>query len=147
MVKYIRDYYKILRIKKTANQQSIKKAYKRAAKKYHPDVNNKQNTEKKFKLIQEAYTVLSDKNKKAKYDKLYEEATNSKQNNNINLNKTIKIVKDLNDNYDIVSKGFNILSKSMKSQPLVTGSKILFGGVATGYGINKGRKYMKRKGK
>ncbi|MDD2480532.1 MAG: molecular chaperone DnaJ [Lutispora sp.] len=64
-----RDYYEVLEVDKTASEDEIKKAYRKLAKKYHPDVNqgNKE-AEGKFKEINEAYEVLSDKDKKNKYD-------------------------------------------------------------------------------
>jgi len=63
------DYYNILGIDKKASQEDIKKSYRKLAKKYHPDVNqgNKQ-AEEKFKEINEAYEVLSDLEKRKKYD-------------------------------------------------------------------------------
>jgi len=64
-----KDYYATLGVPKTATEKEIKQAYRRLARKYHPDVNpgNKQ-AEEKFKEISEAYEVLSDKDKRAKYD-------------------------------------------------------------------------------
>lgn len=64
-----KDYYSILGINKNASQNDIKKAYRKLAKKYHPDANpgNKQ-AEEKFKDISEAYEVLSDPEKRKKYD-------------------------------------------------------------------------------
>lgn len=64
-----KDYYKILGISRNASDDDIKKAYRKLAKKYHPD-KNQGNTEaeRKFKDISEAYTVLSDPTKKRKYD-------------------------------------------------------------------------------
>jgi len=59
------DYYEILQIKKNASQEEIKKAFHKLAHKYHPD---KGGDEKKFKEINEAYQVLSDKTKRAQYD-------------------------------------------------------------------------------
>lgn len=148
MTKYIRDYYKILRIKRNANQKTIKRAYKRALLKYDSGKGNVKNAEKKLKLIKEAYKVLSDENKRAKYDELYEQASNNKKNNNSNLNDTFKTVKDVHENYDLVSKGLNTIFKSIKSQPLLTGSKILIGGAAAGYGYKRGKNIInKRKGK
>ena len=64
-----RDYYEVLGVSKDASENDIKKAYRKAAMKYHPDRNpgNKE-AEEKFKEVNEAYAVLSDKDKRAKYD-------------------------------------------------------------------------------
>ncbi|MBR4031352.1 MAG: molecular chaperone DnaJ [Clostridia bacterium] len=64
-----RDYYEVLGIQKGASDTDIKKAYRSLAKKYHPDVNpGDKDAEAKFKEVNEAYEVLSDADKKAKYD-------------------------------------------------------------------------------
>lgn len=68
-----KDYYKILGIPRTADENEIKKGYRKMALKYHPDKNKSPNAEDKFKEISEAYDVLSDKNKKEIYDKYGEE--------------------------------------------------------------------------
>lgn len=65
-----KDYYQILELTKTASQDDIKKSYRNLAKKYHPDSNKSPDAEKKFKEISEAYTVLSDPEKRRKYDTL-----------------------------------------------------------------------------
>lgn len=64
-----RDYYEVLGVKKTATEEEIKKAYRKLAMKHHPDRNpgNKQ-AEERFKEINEAYAVLSDKGKRQQYD-------------------------------------------------------------------------------
>lgn len=63
------DYYKILGVDKTASQQDIKKAYKKLARKYHPDLNpNNDSAHHKFQEINEANEVLSDPEKRKKYD-------------------------------------------------------------------------------
>ena len=63
-----RDYYDVLGISKGASEDEIKKAYRKLAKQYHPDVNKAPDAEAKFKEINEAYEVLSDPQKKATYD-------------------------------------------------------------------------------
>ncbi|XP_004555561.1 dnaJ homolog subfamily B member 2 isoform X2 [Maylandia zebra] len=65
------DYYSILGVSKTATQDDIKKAYRKLALKWHPDKNpdNKEEAEKKFKEVAEAYEVLSDKSKRDAYDR------------------------------------------------------------------------------
>lgn len=68
-----KDYYRILGISKDANEEEIKKAYRKLALKYHPDKNKESNAEEKFKEIAEAYEVLTDKKKRETYDKFGEE--------------------------------------------------------------------------
>jgi len=64
-----RDYYEVLGVSKSASEEEIKKAYRQLAKKYHPDMNQgDKSAEAKFKELNEAYEVLSDKEKKARYD-------------------------------------------------------------------------------
>lgn len=63
-----KDYYDILGINKNASQDEIKSAYRKLAKKYHPDVNKEPGAEEKFKEISEAYGVLSDPKTKEQYD-------------------------------------------------------------------------------
>lgn len=64
-----KNYYKILEVAENATEQEIKKAYRRLAKKYHPDLNpDDQEAEQKFREIAEAYETLSDENKRKNYD-------------------------------------------------------------------------------
>lgn len=63
-----RDYYEILGVDKNATEAEIKSAFRKLAKKYHPDVSKEPDAEEKFKEAQEAYAVLSDANKRSQYD-------------------------------------------------------------------------------
>lgn len=86
-----KDYYKILGVDKNATDAQIKKEYRKLAKKYHPDVNqNDEVAANKFKEINEAYEVLSDKNKRKQYDMF---------GSNYNFNQ--------GDNFDPRNFGFN----------------------------------------
>lgn len=64
-----RDYYEVLGVQRGAAQDEIKKAFRRLARQYHPDVNKEAGAEAKFKEINEAYEVLSDEQKRAMYDR------------------------------------------------------------------------------
>ncbi len=65
-----KDYYKIMDLKRDASQDEIKRAYRKLARKYHPDVSKEANAEERFKEIGEAYEVLKDPEKRAAYDHL-----------------------------------------------------------------------------
>ena len=65
-----KDYYKILGVDRTADEAEIKKAYRRLARKYHPDVSKESDAEARFKEVGEAYEVLKDKEKRQAYDQL-----------------------------------------------------------------------------
>uniref|UniRef100_A0A0R3S7A2 Chaperone protein dnaJ 1, mitochondrial n=1 Tax=Elaeophora elaphi TaxID=1147741 RepID=A0A0R3S7A2_9BILA len=67
-IRYKRDYYEILGLKKGASAKDIKKAYYKLAKQYHPDVNKSKDANARFQEVSEAYEVLSDDQKRAQYD-------------------------------------------------------------------------------
>jgi molecular chaperone DnaJ len=64
-----KEYYEVLEVSEDASQEEIKKAYRKKAKKYHPDSNSDEADEEKFKKINKAYDVLSDEEKRKKYDR------------------------------------------------------------------------------
>lgn len=64
-----RDYYEVLGVDKGASEAEIKSAFRKLAKKYHPDVSKEENAAEKFKEAQEAYAVLSDEEKRSQYDR------------------------------------------------------------------------------
>lgn len=64
-----RDYYDVLEVQRTASKDELKKAYRRLARQYHPDINKNDGSDERFKEINEAYEVLSDDDKRAAYDR------------------------------------------------------------------------------
>ncbi len=72
-----RDYYEILGVEKSASKDEIKKAYRKLSKKYHPDINQEEGSDEKFKEVAEAYEVLSDENKRSQYDRFGHEGMKS----------------------------------------------------------------------
>ncbi|MCP4042261.1 MAG: DnaJ domain-containing protein, partial [Gammaproteobacteria bacterium] len=65
-----KDYYEVLGVSRDASPDEIKRAYRRLARKYHPDVSKEVNAEERFKAINESYEVLKDRKKRAAYDQL-----------------------------------------------------------------------------
>ena len=72
-----RDYYEVLGVDKNASETDIKSAFRKLAKKYHPDVSKEENAAEKFKEAQEAYAVLSDPQKRKQYDQFGHNAFNT----------------------------------------------------------------------
>lgn len=64
-----RDYYEVLGVSRNASDDDLKSAFRGLARKYHPDVSQEADAEEKFKEINEAYAVLSDREKRAAYDR------------------------------------------------------------------------------
>lgn len=78
----MKDYYSTLKVTQNASQEEIKKAYRKLARKYHPDINKESGAEDKFKEINEAYGVLGDEVSRNKYDaKLNNNFTSTASNN------------------------------------------------------------------
>jgi curved DNA-binding protein len=74
-----RDYYEILGVKRGADADEVKRAYRKLARKFHPDVSKEKNAEEKFKEVQEAYEVLRDADKRSAYDQLGRDFRNGQQ--------------------------------------------------------------------
>lgn len=112
-----KDYYKTLGVNKKAKSDEIKKAYRKLAKQYHPDTNkNNIKAEDKFKEINEAYEVLSDKEKRSKYD-MFGSNANFKGGNNFDPRKygayrgnASNNGRGFSDFFDLFSGGFDINS-------------------------------------
>ncbi len=103
-----KDYYQILGVSRNATQEEIKEAYRKLALKYHPDVNKSKEAEEKFKEITEAYAVLSDEEKRRKYDMYGEEGIHAEYSEedlfrNINFD---DIFRGFGFNFDDIFKNF-----------------------------------------
>src|SRR5688572_25797118 len=82
-----RDYYEVLQVEKTAGGEEIKKAYRKMAMQYHPDRNpGDAQAEESFKEAAEAYEVLSDENKRARYDRFGHQGVKNDHHHYTNVN-------------------------------------------------------------
>lgn len=108
MVKYIHDYYKILGVEADATGEEIKKAYKRAVLKYHPDVNKTDKSGRKFKLIRDAYVVLSSDVKRKNYDRLRKVAMSKNQIAKRNSDISLSGRHNRSNTLDTISKGVEL---------------------------------------
>lgn len=164
MVKYLPDYYSILNINETADKKTIKEAYTKSIIKYRSD--SVKNSEQKCKYVKDAYLVLSDDKKRAKYDLLRKKAQENKKEkkeyedkkeSKEDLDKIKDLLSDMNKKSGRNSKIFGTSAKAMKGKSLFgggskllmgNGMKLLIGGAIAGYGAKKGRDYIqKRQGK
>jgi curved DNA-binding protein len=80
------DYYQVLGVERAASREEIQRAYRKLARKWHPDVNQDRDAESTFKRINEAYEVLSDEKKRTRYDRLGERSQQVPESGNVDLN-------------------------------------------------------------
>lgn len=157
------NYYQILGLDKNADENQIKKAYKKLAIKYHPDKNpNNKEAEEKFKIICEAYSVLSDKDKKEQYDTFGKQGINSnfRCHTEVNPNEIFNMFFRSDPFNDFESPVFSNISNSRfrkcnenKIDIISNGTKVLIKdlinskelnncvGIVKGYDISK-KKYL-----
>ena len=136
---YKTDYYKILGVHVYSDKKEIKKAYKKLAMMYHPDKNQSPSAEKKFKKINEAYSVLSDDTKRKKYDKLRASQFMKRRNTTTILEytstdkqhkrskddkimKNVKIASDLEKDYGLISELLNLHPTGRKINSIIKSS-------------------------
>ncbi|MCX8028808.1 MAG: DnaJ domain-containing protein [Brevinematales bacterium] len=96
-----KNYYEILGLKKNATIDEIKKNYRKLVLKYHPDVSRTKETENMFRLINEAYSILSNPQLREKYDK---KLSKSIDTNQYDLSPLIKVIDKIKENINIVVK-------------------------------------------
>lgn len=123
-----RDYYEILGVPRTANEKELKAAYRKLARKYHPDVNPGDKTaESSFKEVSEAFGVLSDPEKRAKYDQVGHEAFGA----GFDPSRGVKIdfedlgLGDLSDLFDLFGWGGGARGRGPRRRP-AKGSDVEF---------------------
>lgn len=97
-----RDYYEVLGVARGADTDEIKSAFRRLARQYHPDVSQEDNAEEKFKEINEAYAVLSDEEKRARYDRFGHAGVNGGGG----FGQGVGAFEDLGDIFEMFSSAF-----------------------------------------
>lgn len=113
------EYYNILGIKTDASEEEIRKAYRKLTKKYHPDLHpNDKEVNEKYKKINEAYTVLSDKEKRQKYDQGYDD------NFDVNINDLICNMQNMQQSYHNNSADNIILNCSINVKSAFNGTSM-----------------------
>ncbi len=150
MVKYIKDYYKILNISPNADFKTIEREYRECTTQYNKS-NKTSKDEKKYEKVKEAHSVLSDQTKRTKYDKLRKRAlenkhkskSKSKAKEDKDYDKIIKSTKNISKEIGNISK---ILFNSGESQitSLFSTKNVLIGSLFTGFGLKKGIKMGKK---
>ena len=146
MVKVLLDYYAFLKIRRDADIETIKQAYKKAMENYDSAKKYSPKTERFYQIIQDAYIVLTDEKKRAKYDALLDTATYTKTakkiKNNNDIKEAIDVASDLNEKYNLGSKLLNVGFNVVKGGSMLGGAKLMFGGAIAGYGMKKGKDYI-----
>lgn len=114
------DYYTVLGVDKTVDPATLKKAYRKLARKYHPDVSAEANSEEKFKTLGEAYEVLKDPEKRAQYDLMQQQkqygSSHSSSGNNQSQYQTQFNESDMADFSDVMDSIFNARASSTHRQ-------------------------------
>jgi len=124
----MQDHYEVLGVSRTASADEIKSAYRKLSKQFHPDVNKDPNAEEKFKQINEAYSVLSDPNKKAQIDQPQSPFNNWNEVNfvrrqNFNTPLSIRVNLNLEDLYNKINRKIVYARQKFCSQCTGEGGK------------------------
>lgn len=120
----MKDYYEILNVSRDASQDEIKSAYRKLAKKYHPDLNpNDKEAEQKFKEINEAYEILSDPEKRKRYDMFGEAGVNGQGGYSQDFGGFGDIFDDI---FDIFTGGFGRTSQRSRDYGPVRGADLRY---------------------
>ncbi|RAP44684.1 MAG: hypothetical protein BZ135_07765 [Methanosphaera sp. rholeuAM6] len=148
------DYYKILGVRIYSDKREIKKAYKKLALKYHPDINDSSSAERKFKKINEAYSVLSDDKLRKEYDSVraskfmekrkvktnvpvksskrhakkhkHQYGMKHNRNSKSKINKGVKVAAKLENDYGLISGLIGLHPKGRMLRNIIRGSSKLF---------------------